>query len=115
VLAYSIAGGIRASIWTDVAQSAVMVLAMAILVVAGVSALGGPGLTLQGWQAIPGYFDLTPTDLITPGLPGLALFVLGWVFAGLSVIGQPHVMVRFMALDNPSRMVVARAWYYGFF
>ncbi|WP_170304776.1 sodium/proline symporter [Croceicoccus estronivorus] len=115
VLAYSIAGGIRASIWTDVAQSAVMVIAMAILVFAGVSALGGIGHTVAEWQAIPGYFDLTPPDLITPGLPGLALFILGWLFAGLSVIGQPHVMVRFMALDNATHMTSARAWYYGFF
>jgi SSS family solute:Na+ symporter/sodium/proline symporter len=37
------------------------------------------------------------------------------VFAGFSVVGQPHVMVRFMALDKAAHMRRARIWYYGFF
>jgi sodium/proline symporter len=115
VLVYSIVGGIRASIWTDVAQSAVMILAMAVLVVAAFAALGGIGPTIASWSAIPGFLDLTPEAMLLPGLPGLALFVIGWLFAGLSVIGQPHVMVRFMALDDAGHMARARAWYYGFF
>jgi SSS family solute:Na+ symporter/sodium/proline symporter len=115
VLAYSLAGGIRASIWTDVAQSAVMLLAMAILVIAGFEALGGPVRTIDQWQAIPGFFDLEPPDMLLPGLAGLFLFIAGWLFAGLSVIGQPHIMVRFMALDDQTHMVSARLWYYGFF
>ncbi|MGE3692476.1 MAG: sodium/proline symporter [Novosphingobium sp.] len=115
VLSYSIAGGIRASIWTDVAQSLVMIVAMTVLVITGFWALGGVGSTIASWQAIPGYFDLTPPDLLVPGLPGLALFIVGWLFAGLSVIGQPHIMVRFMALDSPRSVGVARVWYYGFF
>jgi SSS family solute:Na+ symporter/sodium/proline symporter len=45
----------------------------------------------------------------------MALFVLGWMFAGLSVVGQPHVMVRFMALDDERNMMRARVWYYGYF
>ena len=115
VLSYSIAGGIRASIWTDAAQSLVMIVAMTILVVAGVAAVGGLESTIAAWRAVPDFFDLTPPDLVLPGLPGLALFIIGWLFAGLSVIGQPHIMVRFMALDSPRSMTAARAWYYGFF
>jgi len=112
VLAYSMAGGIRASIWTDVAQSVAMMLAMAILVVAGIAAIGGFGAALAQWQAIPGFFDLYPPELFMPGLAGLILFIAGWMFAGLSVIGQPHVMVRFMALDDVAHMTRARMWYY---
>ena len=29
------------------------------------------------------------------------MFVVGWFFSGVGVIGQPHVMVRFMTIDNP--------------
>ncbi|MFA7584796.1 MAG: sodium/proline symporter [Novosphingobium sp.] len=115
VLAYSIAGGIRASIWTDAAQSAVMMLAMATMFGAGILAIGGWEASLSQWRAIPGFFDLVPDDLLLPGAAGLVLFVVGWMFAGLSVIGQPHVMVRFMALDAPQSMWTARLWYYGFF
>ena len=115
VLSYSFAGGIRASIWTDVAQSAVMLAAMAILVTAGVMGLGGLSAAVEAWQAIPGFFDLTPPDMVAPGIAGLILFIIGWVFAGLSVIGQPHIMIRFMALDSARNMNSARAYYYSFF
>jgi len=115
VLSYSIAGGIRASIWTDAVQSIVMIVAMAILVIAGFSALGGWGQTVTAWRAIPDFYDLMPPDLVMPGIAGLALFIVGWLFAGLSVIGQPHIMVRFMALDSPRSMGMARVYYYGFF
>jgi SSS family solute:Na+ symporter/sodium/proline symporter len=37
------------------------------------------------------------------------------MFAGFSVVGQPHIMVRFMALDTPKNIRRARAYYYGFF
>lgn len=115
VLAYSSAGGIRASIWTDVAQSVVMLAAMILLFVSGVFEIGGISQVIEGWRAVPDYFDLMPPDMIMPGIGGLLLFILGWMFAGLSVIGQPHIMVRFMALDNPKHMTSARVWYYAFF
>jgi Na+/proline symporter len=41
--------------------------------------------------------------------------VLGWAAAGLSVIGQPHVMVRFMTLSGGGSMNRARFWYYVWF
>ncbi|MBB5517831.1 sodium/proline symporter [Amphiplicatus metriothermophilus] len=115
ILAYSAAGGIRASIWTDAAQSLVMLGAMSLLFVAGVTGLGGPQTALAQMGEIPGFLDWFPPDLILPGAAGVVFFVIGWMFAGLSVIGQPHIMVRFMALDKPDNMTRARAWYYGYF
>jgi Na+/proline symporter len=64
---------------------------------------------------IPGYLDWFPGDLIVPGAIGALLFVVGWIFAGASVIGQPHIMVRFMALDDVKHLNTARIYYYGFF
>ena len=115
VVLYCVAGGIRASIWTDAAQSMVMVLAMALLLVVAVGELGGPQAALGAMAQIDGYTDWFPSDLPVPGLAGYVLFAVGWGFAGLSVIGQPHVMVRFMALDGDSNMRTARAWYYLWF
>jgi len=43
------------------------------------------------------------------------LFAISWAFAGFSVIGQPHIMVRFMALANNQKMNQARLWYYLWF
>ncbi len=115
VLIYSIVGGIRASIWTDGAQAIAMLGAMAVLFGAGVAGLGGFGGVVEAWRGVPGYLDLFPGDLLLPGLAGMGLFVLGWLFAGFSVVGQPHIMVRFMALDDDRNMVRARAWYYSYF
>ena len=115
VLAYSAAGGIRASIWTDAAQSLVMLAAMSTLFVQALAARGGIGATLVEFAEIPGYLSLFPSDLLFPGALGMVLFVVGWIFAGFSVIGQPHIMVRFMALDDPTNLARTRIWYYGYF
>ena len=41
VLLYCFSGGIRASIWTDVAQSIVLIIAMSLMVIFGIIELGG--------------------------------------------------------------------------
>lgn len=115
VAAYCMAGGIRASIWTDAAQSFVMIIAMFLLLFIAVQNLGGVGSAWNQMGQIPGFLDLFPSDLPLPGLAGGLLFALGWLFAGFSVLGQPHIMVRFMALDQGHSMVVARVWYYLWF
>ena len=116
VLLYCLAGGIRASIWTDAAQSVVMIAAMTLMLFVGVNALGGIGDTWAALSAVsPEYMSLLPTDLSLGDTYGPALFIVGWLFAGFSVIGQPHIMVRFMALDRPSHTNRARLYYYLWF
>lgn len=116
VLLYCFAGGIRASIWTDAAQSMVMVTAMALMLWVGLREIGG-------WQAFgtalhnvsPEYMSWFPEHTTFGGVIGPVLFVLGWFFAGAAVIGQPHIMVRFMAMDDPKNMWHVRCYYYGWF
>lgn len=115
VMVYCYAGGIRASIWTDAAQSFVMILAMGMLLFVAVASMGGVEQSIQHMHAIPGFMDWYPRNLPVPGISGGVLFALSWMFAGLSVIGQPHVMVRFMALKGKNSMVSARAWYYSWY
>lgn len=115
VALYCLAGGIRASIWTDAAQSFVMIGAMGLLLWVAVANLGGFGATVDQLQAVPDYMNWFPEDLAMPGAAGAVLFALGWLFAGFSVAGQPHVMVRFMTLSDEGSMGRARFWYYGWF
>jgi sodium/proline symporter len=63
----------------------------------------------------PHYMDWFPQHLAIEGWAGPVLFVLGWLFAGAAVIGQPHIMVRFMAMDDPDQMWRVRMYYYGWF
>ncbi|WP_273149674.1 sodium/proline symporter [Methylophaga thiooxydans] len=115
VTLYCFAGGIRASIWTDAAQSVVMIVAMALMLVVATMSLGGLDGAISQMRDVDGFLNLFPDDLIFPGLAGGVMFALGWMFAGFSVIGQPHVMVRFMALNKSGRMRQARVWYYVWF
>jgi sodium/proline symporter len=115
VLLYCMAGGIRASIWTDAAQSVVMILAMGLLLVVATNSLGGVGSAIDAMGQVEGFLDWFPKDLAYPGIAGGVLFAASWLFAGLSVIGQPHIMIRFMALSDNTKMRSARMWYYLWF
>lgn len=117
VVLYCMAGGIRASIWTDVAQSLVMLGAMTLLLLYGTAALGGARDALAALEAVPGFMDLSPPPdaLLWNNTAGVAAFAVGWMFAGLSVAGQPHIMVRFIALRSTTSIPWARVVYYAFF
>ncbi|MGA7594870.1 MAG: sodium/proline symporter [Gallionella sp.] len=115
VMAYCFSGGIRASIWTDAAQSVVMMVAMGLLLFAAISHLGGASIAVAQMNEVPGFMDWFPKDLVVPGLVGGIVFAVSWGFAGLSVIGQPHIMVRFMTLNDAGKMNRARFWYYLWF
>ncbi|MEH6550929.1 MAG: sodium/proline symporter [Pseudomonadales bacterium] len=112
---YCYAGGIRASIWTDAAQSIVMIFAMAVLLFVALMSLGGLSSAVEQMQSVEGFMDWLPKDLLFSGWIGGTLFIVSWLFAGLSVIGQPHIMVRFMTLNNLESMRQAKLWYYLFF
>lgn len=112
---YCFAGGIRASIWTDAAQSIVMIAAMASLLVVAVAGKGGMSGALQEMAEIDGFLSWLPPDLVVPGIAGGLIFIISWLFAGMSVIGQPHIMVRFMALNDSGNMRRAKLWYYLWF
>jgi len=116
VLLYSFAGGIRASIWTDAAQSFVMILAMALMLYITIDNLGGlDGFSQRLGQIDNGYLSLMPQDLSHGPLLGGLAFVLGWLFAGFGVAGQPHIMVRFMTMDKPENIGRVRLYYYSWF
>jgi sodium/proline symporter len=112
VLLYSYSGGIRASIWTDAAQSFVMLASMAMLMWTAADHLGTP---THIWHALS---QVSPT--YTAWFPGHSwtgaiLFVAGWVFAGFGVAGQPHIVIRYMVLDDVDNLGRFRLYYYSWF
>lgn len=115
VTLYCFAGGIRASIWTDAAQSLVMLVAMGLLLAAATTALGGVQEAYSAMSAVKNFLNWFPSDLALPGVAGGLLFAASWMFAGLSVIGQPHIMIRFMTLKDSGQMNRARGWYYTWY
>lgn len=116
VFLYCLSGGIRASIWTDAAQSIVMIIAMSMLFIFGVNEFGGLTSYVETLDKVsPSYLSLVPTGLAIDNSLGVFLFILGWVFGGIGVIGQPHIMIRFMTLDNPESMTKTKVYYYSWY
>jgi SSS family transporter len=116
VFIYCLSGGIRASIWTDAAQSFVMITSIGLLYYYGIQEVGGISNLIDKLDAVsPGYLSLMPTGLEVNNWLGVFFFILGWFFAGFGVIGQPHIMIRFMALDDAKNMNKTRRYYYLFY
>lgn len=111
VVLYSFAGGLRASIWTDAAQSFVMLFAMIALLVACALALPPSELFSALRTEDPSLVRWMPSELAF----GFPLYLLGFVFGGLGVLGQPHILVRTMSLDDPRSIPRARAIYFAWF
>ena len=116
VLLYCFSGGIRASIWTDVAQSLVMIIAMFLMVIFGIKELGGfSSFINQLYKISPDYMKWFPTTNFSEFFLAPYMFILGWFFSGLGVIGQPHVMVRFMTIDKTKNVPKTRGYYYTWY
>lgn len=110
VLIYCFSGGIRASIWTDVAQSIVMLGAIFLLTAAGLAEVGGLSALWQRLEGIdPQLVSIVPADLRF----GIGLYILGWFGAGFGVVGQPHIMVRIMAVRDSNDLRRTRQIYVG--
>ena len=116
VLLYCFSGGIRASIWTDAAQSLVMITAMSLMVIFGINELGGLSIFIHQLQNIsPDYMKWFPSTNFSDFFFAPIMFVLGWFFSGIGVIGQPHVMVRFMTINKTKNIPQTRIYYYSWY
>lgn len=112
VVLYCFSGGIRASIWTDAAQSFVMVFAMTTLLIAASFEVGSPidvwnNLKSQDAELVRWF----PADLKF----GFGMYLLGMTFGGFGAIGQPHILVRFMAIRSVDQIPRARLIYFLWF
>ena len=112
VLLYSLTSGIRASIWTDAAQSIIMLISMGLLVLFAIVKLGGINQTLFQLSEIDGYMSLFRPDTKASILFNV-LSSLSWIVAGMFVVGQPHIMIRFFAVKDHNDLIRSRIFYYS--
>ncbi len=115
VLGYCFAGGIRATIWSNAAQSIVMIFVMFLLVVFGFAEVGGWDAAITKFEAVsPTYLSwFNDVDSYWGFAP--LLFILGWFFAGFGTVGQPHIMVGYMTMDDGKNIAKVRAYYYSWY
>ena len=110
VILYTISGGIRASIWTDSIQAIIMTASLIILLIFAVNGLGGIDTIVAKWQKIDGFLKLFPDNDST--LIYQFFSSLSWIIAGIFVISQPHIVVRFLSLKETVDLKSARHYYY---
>ena len=103
VLAYTMVGGFLAVSLTDFCQGCIMVVALVLM----------PVVVLWGGQG-DGFGQMNETlSAIDPNFLSLThgLTFVGWLSAvawGLGYFGQPHIIVRFMAVRSVKDVAVAR-------
>ncbi len=101
VILYTLLGGFLAVSMTDFVQGIIMFLALVIVPVVTIDVVGGVTPVLNIVQSLnPAHLDLfTGTSVL--GIISL----MAW---GLGYFGQPHIIVRFMAIRSVKDFPVAR-------
>ncbi|TDW28724.1 sodium/proline symporter PutP [Cryobacterium psychrophilum] len=93
-LLYTLFGGFLGATLTDVAQGILMLVALIAVPLVALNAAGGITATLESIR------EVDPTRLsLTAG--GSILSVISAAAWGLGYVGQPHILVRFMAMRTP--------------
>ncbi|MGA9574546.1 MAG: sodium/proline symporter [Lysobacterales bacterium] len=112
VLTYVMLGGFWAASITDSVQGILMAGSAIVLPVAALIAVGGPGVLIASLD-IDGVSSLvlwTSQESLAAGVG----FVIGLAGIGLGYPGQPHVVNRFMAMEDdkaiPTARMIAVVW-----
>ena len=98
IIIYTILGGLLAVAWTDLIQGVLMIGTLVILPIVGIFEL----LSLDQSLSELLKFDSLEKNSIFSGLSGIgALSVaLGGMSWGLGYFGQPHLLIRYMAIKS---------------
>ncbi|PRO68491.1 sodium/proline symporter PutP [Alteromonas gracilis] len=100
VVSYSTFGGFTAVSVTDFVQGCIMLVALVLVPVVAVLEIGGVNTTITQLQNLqPSLLSFQDTALIT------VVSAMAW---GLGYFGQPHIIVRFMAIRGLKDLVAAR-------
>lgn len=107
IVSYTFLGGFLAVSWTDFFQGLMMFFALIIVPVIAVSAIGSWGETTARVGEIDPVYNDVFSDMTTFGIISL----MAW---GLGYFGQPHILVRFMAVrslnDVPTARLINMVW-----
>ena len=101
VVAYTLVGGFLAVSLTDFVQGIIMFVAMVIVPIVAVSEVGG-------WEATEAAIRSVDPARLDWFAGASALGIVSAMAWGLGYFGQPHIIVRFMAIRRVEEMPIAR-------
>lgn len=115
IISYTSIGGFLAASTTDLIQSIVMTLSLLVLIVFGIRTAGGIDNVIENAKSLSGYLSLTnnhiqPADGLGAGTSDSFGFLaiistLAW---GLGYFGMPHILLRFMAIEDKQKVKTSR-------
>lgn len=110
IICYTSIGGFLAASTTDLIQSIVMTIALLIIVGFGIYSAGGFAAVADNAQSLAGYLSFDKLhDAVTGGTSDYGFIkivsTLAW---GLGYFGMPHILLRFMAIEDSSKVKVSR-------
>lgn len=92
---YTFFGGFLGASYTDLFQGLLMLIALLLVPIVGVFLVGGPGEMVNRIEAVN-------PDALSLFAGGTAVGIISSLAWGLGYFGQPHIIVRFMALRTPA-------------
>ena len=110
IIIYTLMGGFFAVAWTDLIQGTLMIGTLVILPIAGFIELSGSEQTVShGLAAAESIFG-NHNGSVFMGKEGTAALItaLGGLSWGLGYLGQPHLVIRYMAIRSSKDVPVAR-------
>ncbi len=110
IVLYTALGGFLAASTTDFIQSIVMTIALASVLIYGVVSVGGIDEVAANVKDLAGYIDLNATyDAATNSASDYGIISIVSTFAwGLGYFGMPHVLLRFMAIEDANKLKLSR-------
>ncbi|WP_026507806.1 sodium/proline symporter [Butyrivibrio sp. MC2013] len=110
IVGYTSTGGFLAASKTDFIQSIIMSIALVGVLFYGIKSAGGMGAVIENAKALPGYLSINHTyDNAANAANPYGIFNKITMFCwGLGYFGMPHILLRFMAIENPEKLKLSR-------
>ena len=110
IIAYTSLGGFLAASTTDFIQSIIMTVALAIVVFYRIDSVGGMDQVIANAKDLPGYFSFNSSyNAATNSANQYGIITIISTLAwGLGYFGMPHILLRFMAIDDPENVKLSR-------
>lgn len=110
IVIYTVMGGFPAASFTDLIQSIIMTVALVVVLGFGVTQAGGVEAVLDNARSLTDYLSLIRIhDPATGGSEPHGLLTICSLLAwGLGYFGMPHILVRFMAIEEEKKLKLSR-------
>lgn len=110
IVAYTTLGGFWAASTSDFLQSIIMTIAIIVVFGFGINNVGSFGAVIDNAKSMAGYFSLTQIHDAATGTaaPYGALTIASMLAWGLGYFGMPHVLLRFMAIEDADKLTLSR-------